>query len=268
MNPAAHRGLAALLVAACGCTAGAPAASPLLDAPAAGLQLTLDTETPAGSELRVCKLVVIENAMTIGRVVSRFGLGTHHVELALTDLDGQAVDPTPFDCGSRTIARRGSFYAANDQAGDLTFGGGAALELPAGSVVLVELHALNATLASRTASAAVNLYATDAAGPKLGSFEITVPRSPATCRIAGSRYIQILAGDGLDPEVTMTLTGGDLSGPVPLFEEGPSDPLVFRPALPIVESETITVSCSKGACTFRGTYFPADAAGVATCTAD
>jgi hypothetical protein len=253
--------VAALLVAP-GCGATTP---PLLQRPAAteGVQLNLEASAPAGADARLCRLLALPHALTLGRVESRATAGTHHVEVVLTALAPADADGAPFACASRPLRRVATIYSANQTAGDLTFAQGSTLPLAAGAVLLVEAHVLNASPAARGVGAAVNLYGADGAGPRLGAFELATERSPSVCRVAGPRFVQVLGGDGA--ELSLTLAGGALPAPIPLFEREPGDPLVFRPALKVADGEQFQLSCAEGACALHGLYFPVDADGLAAC---
>ncbi len=260
--------LLALAVPACTTPEAGPTSLLAAPAPGEGTQLTIDTAIPSGTDARVCQLVAVPEAITIGRVESRSTAGTHHVEVALTTHVAGEIDGAPFACGTRPIARLGSFYAANETAGALTFGADAVLDVAAGRVLLVEIHALNATAQQRATSVAVNLYAATSTGPKLGSFVLTVGSPKASCGLAGQRYVQVLGGDAGHGALSVTLEGGALPSAVPLFEEEAGDPLVFRPALRVEGDEALTVACTAPPCTLRGTYYPAGDEMFAVCAAE
>ncbi len=238
----------------------------------AGLQIGYTAPAPAGADLRLCRLVVVPAAFAVGRVESMASSGSHHVEIALTKLAPQDIDDAVFDCDSRLVPRRGTIYAAQETQQRLTFAQGATLALGAGEVLLVEAHLVNAATTARDIGIAVNLWAADPSGPALGAFRL----APATsaqrviCRMDRERYIQVLGGDRGMNDVTLTLLGGELPDPIPLFEGGPADPLVFRPSLRVAAGERFELSCAGGAdasCALLGTYYPADEAGLASCEA-
>src|SRR5689334_925758 len=81
----------------------APAAQPLLTAPAegAGLQLALSFEVPSGSEVLTCRHFVLPPGadLDVARLEHAYGAGTHHLIAYRTSLSPDEVDDALFDCG-------------------------------------------------------------------------------------------------------------------------------------------------------------------------
>ncbi len=259
-------GPAFLTAFALGCGAGSPLPMKASDS---AFQVDLTATVAPGSSARLCRLAIVPRDLSIGRVESTSTAGTHHVEVALTDAPVAEVDGTPFDCEARRVPRRGTFYAAQETYQALSFGDGATLALRAGEVLVLEAHVLNATSSDRIAEVEVGLFAAGADGPALGELRLGSPFTNArklVCHVPRHRFIQVLGGDASLEDVTLTLLGGALVAPIPLFESEPADPLVFRPALHVAAGERFELSCSgQLPCILTGTYFPADGQGIAVC---
>jgi len=187
-----------LVVAACGSDdvpAGPDAGdvAPLLDAPpeGAGLQLGLDVALAAGDELEQCQYVRIDDALEIARFEHVYSTGSHHLLLYQTDLTEAPTDP--FDCTGAQLTElgvRGIAYAAQVPGGELAYPEDVALKFPAGSVLLMQTHYLNAGLEDLDAQVRLNLWFTETpAAIEAGTlffydWAIVVPDGePATARM-------------------------------------------------------------------------------------
>ena len=156
-----------ILVAACGAepTAGpdaGEAASPLLEAPAegAGVQLGLDVTLAAGDEIELCEYVAVDDAIEIARFEHAYTTGSHHLLLYQTDL-AEAPEDGMFDCTGAQLTElgvRGIAYAAQVPTGELAYPDDVALKIPAGSILLIQTHYLNAGTSAIDAQVRLNLW--------------------------------------------------------------------------------------------------------------
>jgi Copper type II ascorbate-dependent monooxygenase, C-terminal domain len=151
-----------------------PATSTLLEAPKAGRgeQFTMGTEIAAGDERESCLFVRTRAPMIVNRDEIRFTSGSHHVLLFLTqyeeiptkDLTGAAVDTSGvFDCtqGVQGFWALGGLVGASQNASGksaISFPDGVGLRVPANSVLMFNVHYINATDHAVTPEVAVNLH--------------------------------------------------------------------------------------------------------------
>lgn len=186
-TPLAALVVAVLALPACGDDGGSatPDASsttpdagppPLLEPPPAGqgIQLTMTTELAPGLEAEHCKFVKLPAGETlwVNRDEVRYGQGSHHFLLYATSYteiptkkdDGTPVDTSKvFDCSdgatngwSVTKLIGGSQNGEGDSL--LRFPPNVAIQVPAGAVLLMNAHYINASDTTLTPDVYINLW--------------------------------------------------------------------------------------------------------------
>jgi hypothetical protein len=154
---------------------------PLLEPPPAGqgIQFTMTTTLPPGLEAEHCKFVKVPAGETlwVNRDEVRYGQGSHHFLLyatSYTEIPTQKDDGTPvdtskvFDCSdgatngwSITKLIGGSQNGEGDSL--LRFPSNVAVQVPAGAVLLMNAHYINASDSTITPDVYINLWTIPAA---------------------------------------------------------------------------------------------------------
>ncbi len=137
--------------------------APLLDPPPAGAgeQLTLDVTLSPGDETERCQYVVVDEDVEVVRFEHAYTTGSHHLLLYQTALAPGDVTTTPFECTGAQftdLGVTGIAYAAQVAGGELAYPDDVALKVPAGAVLLLQTHYLNASPASLDAQVRLNLW--------------------------------------------------------------------------------------------------------------
>jgi hypothetical protein len=150
--------------------------------------LTMTVEVPAGDEQIRCQYIPVPpGGIDAAGFSHRYTPGSHHLLLYPTDLSADAAPREPFDCLSRgDLHQVGVAYGGSEPEGSQEFPPGVAMELAAGSVVLLESHYLNASDTPLTGNVELVVYpstvpVTVHAGTLFFyDWAILVPPSPAT----------------------------------------------------------------------------------------
>jgi hypothetical protein len=170
MRPLLALALAALPLAACGddgsADPGPDAAAPLLEPPPAGegRQLTMHVSLASGDETEQCQYVVVDEALEIARFEHVYTTGSHHLLLFQTGLAAADAPTEQFDCTGQQLTElgvSGIAYAAQVPDGELAYPADVALKVPAGTVLLVQTHYLNASPGDLDAEVRLNLWYTE-----------------------------------------------------------------------------------------------------------
>jgi Copper type II ascorbate-dependent monooxygenase, C-terminal domain len=198
-------GLLILCCAAIGCSAshkngGTPdlAMPSMLGDPSLTRLIESDFTLPAGSERYSCKWQTITEDTYIVRVVAVAPTAVHHVVLSIesnVQPDGVA------DCGSFASSWQ-TLFASGENSPELDLPSDVALKIAAGQQIVLDLHLLNATQGSISATGAVDVaLAADpsqvqlAGATWIGPPSFTVPSSmqvDGTCTISNdARYFAL-----------------------------------------------------------------------------
>jgi copper type II ascorbate-dependent monooxygenase-like protein len=136
--------------------------SPGLEVPAAdrGIQLGFQVKTQPGSEIVVCRELVLpgDAAIEVDRVEHASSPGTHHIHAYRTSTPADKVSPDVFDCGDLAGPL---FYTAEKEGDSTHFHPGVGLKFGRGEVVRLELHYLNTGSAPAEADLRINLWFAD-----------------------------------------------------------------------------------------------------------
>jgi hypothetical protein len=156
-----------------GCASSAPADDLLPPPPVGeGIQIRMVGTIAAGQETERCQFFVVPpGGLNIDRERVRYVTGSHHVLLFTTNyqavpstnLLGEPVDTSDaFDCSAGVFGSwdvRGIAAAAqNPDAPDVVMPPGVAIRLPAGAVLLMNTHYLDATPAPLDTDTRINLH--------------------------------------------------------------------------------------------------------------
>jgi copper type II ascorbate-dependent monooxygenase-like protein len=157
-----------------GCPESNPPAAPGPDVdtgigvpgPDEGIQLRMATTVAAGQEITYCQYFHLpDHTVEVNRFEHEYTQGSHH--LLLIRVDPTAPPPEGmFPCGSSEAVNIddrpiGILYGAQTPEGEADLPDGVAMELEAGSTVLMQSHYLNTTTEDLDASVTVNLWFTD-----------------------------------------------------------------------------------------------------------
>jgi hypothetical protein len=182
MNDRHHRRLLPVAVvvvapalAACSSPSGAGDTGALAPPPPGqGVQFEMQTTLAAGEEDERCKFVTTTEDLWVHQEAVRYTPGSHHFILWSTtypsiptqDINGKTVDTSGvFECpGGPPAAWSVNRYVGGSQSADApnilgTLPDDAALHIPAGSVLMMDLHVLNLTAAALPVTVQMNLDA-------------------------------------------------------------------------------------------------------------
>jgi hypothetical protein len=169
--------IACSIVAACSSSSspGGGSSSSVLPPPAAGqgIQLELSTTIAASTEDERCQFVQTTDDMWVNQQVIRYTPGSHHfilwrtpyTSIPTTDTTGTPVDTSGvFECPDGPPGKwlvEGLLGGAQSPDAP-TFGGdplppGVAIHIPAGSILIMDLHVLNASTSPLDVSVLMNL---------------------------------------------------------------------------------------------------------------
>jgi hypothetical protein len=165
--------VAALALAGCKSVASGDTGSPLAPPPAGqGVQLEMQTTIASGSEDERCKFVVATEDLWVHQEAVQYTPGSHHFILWSTtyssiptqDINGDTVDTSGvFECpGGPPAAWSVDRYVGGSQSADAPNILGAlppdvAIHIPAGAVLMMDLHILNTTPAPLPVTVRMNL---------------------------------------------------------------------------------------------------------------
>ena len=312
--------LVALLAVGCGSDDASetksPGAPPLLEPPAAGqgVQFSMETSVAPGAEVEHCKFVEVgSDDLWVNRDEVRFTEGSHHFLLYGTNYDtiptenrdGEPVDTSGvFDCTEGVQVDwevTGFLGGSQNSKGDsaITFPPGVAMEIEAGSVLLMNAHYINVLEEEIRPEVFINLHTIPEAEVETEG-GILFWYNPFI-RVGANSQASVRAGCTLAADVNvvalqshMHRRGVDFVAEVP-GAASDMNPLyttdqwenvssrVFEPALRIEQGTKVEYECryenteardvyqgfttKDEMCVLAGTYYPR-AAGVGQCFAD
>lgn len=224
--------------------------------------MTMKVDVGVGEELVRCQYFPVPaGGVDAAGFSHRYTPGSHHLLLYPTDLSAEQASFEPFDCVNRgDLHQVGVAYGGSEPDGAQWFPPGVAMELAAGSVVLLESHYLNASDAP--ISADVELEVHPATGPVsvyagtlfFYDWAILVPPSPATavarmrCAINSDIELQFASSHmhRRGTEFRSVLAGAG-STPVPLHSTqdwAAPEPTIFDPPLRVQAGQRVEFECS------------------------
>lgn len=152
-----------LLLAACGAEGDDPDLLPGLAPPpdGEGLQLVSSLHLEPGAEALDCRYLALpDQPIEIARFEHAYTSGAHHMLLYPTRFRADEVElDRSFDCtAGGDLGQTGILYGGSRSEGALPYPDGIAVKQPAGAVVLLESHYLNAGEAPLDAEVRINLW--------------------------------------------------------------------------------------------------------------
>jgi len=152
-----------LLLASCAADSDEPDPLPVLEAPpdGEGVQLASSLHLEPGGEALDCRYLALpDQPIEVARFEHAYTPGAHHMLLYPTRFRPDEVElDRSFDCtAGGDLGQTGILYGGSRSEGALPYPDGIAVKQPAGAVVLLESHYLNASDAPLDAEVRVNLW--------------------------------------------------------------------------------------------------------------
>jgi hypothetical protein len=223
----------------------------------------MDVAIDAGTETEQCQYVIVDDAIDIVRFEHAYTTGSHHLLLYQTGLAPSQVTTERFTCTGAQLTElgvSGIAYAAQVPGGDLAYPADVGLRSPAGSVLLIQTHYLNASAERLEAQVRLNLWYASAPVPiEAGTlffydWAILVPAGqPATAhmRCGVPDDIELVFGmshmhrRGVGYRATLE-DAASTAAPTELFAttdwEG-IEPRRYAPTMPVAAGSTIDFHC-------------------------